>query len=240
MCLYSVIPRFRTELHVNLTCVLRAVCASSCIFSLSLFPSLSLSLSLLLVLSVFVSESICTCVFLCTCVCVALGARILCSSAACQYLTFLVWGILCFMRTWSVIVCMLCVHWVVGYIYLSLSPSLLLLFCSIYFNGFFHCLESCLMNRDYIIHTTITCTSHLDGSLSMYILPVILQFSCTMQGGNQIEFKVTCSNEHLAMSLVWCFLCVWSLHVSCYLYSWVYLSIWLQGIRSCVRISMTQ
>ena len=64
------------------------------------------------------------------------------------------------------------------------------------FNGSFHCLESCLMNRDYIIHTTITCTPHLDGSLNMYILPVILQFSCTMQGGNQIEFEVTCSNKH--------------------------------------------
>ena len=142
------------------------------------------------------------------------------------------------MRTWSVIARMLYVHWVVGSLYLS--PSLLLLFCSICFNGFFHCLESCLMNSDYIIHTTIICIPHLDGSLSMYIMPVILQFFCTMQGGNQIEFKVTCSNEHLAMSLVWCFLCVWSLHVSCYLHSWVYLSIWLQGIRSGVRISMTQ
>ena len=98
---------------------------------------------------------------------------------------------------------------------LSFPPSLLLLFCSICFNGFFHCLESCLMNNDYIIHTTITCTPHLDGSLSMYILPVILQFFCTMQGGNQIEFKVTCSYEHFGnVSRMMFLVCI---IIACYL-----------------------
>ena len=57
LCLYSGIPCFRTELHVNLTCVIRAVCALSCIFYLSL----SLSLAPL-------SLSVCEWIRMCTCV----------------------------------------------------------------------------------------------------------------------------------------------------------------------------